>query len=212
MHVNGKICCVTWVDKKPVILLSSHANPLPRDPLHPDTVPRTVCGRKIHVPTSPVHLAYTTWMRGVDVSDQLRGEYSCQVRSHKWWHRLFFFMVDTCRVNSWIIHKSWCKSAGKRPLDHLEFTMKLAEMLMENWGQRRGVYSTFNRRPCVHSLVKTKNRRICRYCHSSTLTNLACPQCGDVSLHLGNCFMKTHFPIRRYESPAPFVLVGACDW
>jgi hypothetical protein len=41
--------------------------------------------------TSPMHYQYTTYMRGVDVADQLRGEYSSQVRTHKWWHRLFFF-------------------------------------------------------------------------------------------------------------------------
>jgi hypothetical protein len=40
--------------------------------------------------TSPMHYQYTTYMRGVDVADQLREEYTCQVRTQKWWHRLFF--------------------------------------------------------------------------------------------------------------------------
>lgn len=74
MHVNGKISCVTWVDRKPVLLLSTHASPISIDPSNQDRVPRrNQRGQKIDVPTSPVHLAYTKWMRGVDVSDQLRG-------------------------------------------------------------------------------------------------------------------------------------------
>jgi hypothetical protein len=207
IHVSGKLSCVVWVDKKPVLLLSTHAKPVSSDPLNPETVPRTIKGRKQNIPTSPVHKEYTTWMRGVDVSDQLRGEYSCQVRSHKWWHRLLFFMIDTCRVNAWIVHKSFSKAAGKRSLEHIDFTMKLAEALMANWGKRRGVTSVYNRRPCVHSLVKTTKRRVCRHCHSSTLTNLSCPQCGDVFFHLGTCFFKAHFPLRRYESSMPSSLL-----
>jgi hypothetical protein len=30
-------------------------------------------------------------MHGVDVANQLRSNYSCQVRTHKWWHRIFYF-------------------------------------------------------------------------------------------------------------------------
>ena len=180
-----------------MLLLSTHANPLSTDSSNPETVPRRVSGVKKDIPTSPVHKAYTQWMRGVDVSDQLRGEYSCQVRSHKWWHRLFFFMIDTTRVNSWIIHKSLSKRVAKRPLEHVDFTLALANALMANWGKRRGVTSAFNRRPCVHSLVKTHLRRVCRQCHGTKLTNLMCPQCGDVYLHLGACFSRAHFPLRR---------------
>lgn len=40
MHSSRKFSCVTWVDKKPVFLLSTHANPLSKDPNNPDIVPR----------------------------------------------------------------------------------------------------------------------------------------------------------------------------
>jgi hypothetical protein len=197
MHRSGNIACVTWVDKKPVLLLSTHANPLSIDPLHPETVPRQQGSQRMQIPTSPILKAYTKWMRGVDVSDQLRGEYSCQVRSHKWWHRLFFFLLDTSRVNSWIIHKSCSRQGGKKALEHVDFTMELAAALMLNWGMRRGTISTFNRRPGVHSLVKGDKRRVCRHCHGKTLTKFFCPQCGDVSMHLGDCFSRCHFPLRK---------------
>lgn len=197
MHSSGKISCVTWVDKKPVLLLSTHASPVSHDSSNPDTVPRTIRGCKIEIPTSPVHKAYTTWMRGVDVSDQLRGEYSCQVRSHKWWHRFFFFLLDTARVNSWIFHKACTRNAGKEALEHVQFTMQLAEALMAPWRQGRGVTSLYNRRPCIHVLVKTKFRRQCKYCNGDTRTNMCCPQCGDVYLHNEPCFLRSHFALRK---------------
>lgn len=142
-----------------------------------------------------MYCTYTTWMPSVDVSDQLWGECSCQVGSHKWWHILLFFMIDMCRVNSWIMHKTFSKMAEKRPLDHVAFTMNLAGAFIANWGKQRRVTSIYNRRPHVHSLVKTEKRWVCKQCHSSTVTNLACPQCGDVFLHLGVGFYKTHFPL-----------------
>ena len=130
-------------------------------------------------------------MRGVDVSDQLRGEYSCQVRSHKWWHRLFFFLLDTAKVNSWIIHKFFAKRDGQKALEHVQFTMDLANALMVEWGRRRGCTSKFNRRPCVHGLVKIDKRRVCRECRSTKLTKFICPQCRDMSLHMGACFFRS---------------------
>lgn len=52
--------------------------------------------------TSPLHTKFTQWMHKVDVSDQLRGVYSCQVRSKKRWHKLFFFLLDKTIVNACI--------------------------------------------------------------------------------------------------------------
>jgi hypothetical protein len=38
------------------------------------------------IPTSPMLIEYTTFMRSVDVADQLQASYSSQSQSHKWWH------------------------------------------------------------------------------------------------------------------------------
>jgi len=83
MHDSRKMCAVMWMDKKPVLLLSTSALPL-SFPCEVVEVPRRGGGQIHKIKTSPVHLEYTTFMRGVDVADQLHGSYSCQVRSHKW--------------------------------------------------------------------------------------------------------------------------------
>jgi hypothetical protein len=89
MHDSHGMATVIWKDKRAVVLLSTHALPIDF-PCQPRTcVPRRNGALWELVGTSPIHHEYTTHMRGVDVADQLRASYSCQTRSHKWWHRIF---------------------------------------------------------------------------------------------------------------------------
>ena len=83
MHTSRKIACVIWKDKKPVILLSTHALPRVTPGLSKVTVPRRNGAIRDNITTSPIHLEYTTHMRGVDVADQLRAAHSTQDRTHK---------------------------------------------------------------------------------------------------------------------------------
>jgi hypothetical protein len=81
MHNSNKIACVMWKDKRPVLLISTHAIPIQAPCIHPKfltSVPRRNGPVRELVHTSPIHLEYTTRMRGVDVVDQLRALYSCQ--------------------------------------------------------------------------------------------------------------------------------------
>lgn len=70
MHISWKICVVTWIGKKPVTLISTSTRPILKEE-EIVTVLRRAGGERIEVSTSPVHLEYTTFMRGVDVADQL---------------------------------------------------------------------------------------------------------------------------------------------
>jgi hypothetical protein len=63
------------------------------------------------IPTSSMHVEYTTPMYGVDVADQLRTSYNIQNRSLKWWHRIFFFLLDMTVVNMFIIYVAACKTS-----------------------------------------------------------------------------------------------------
>jgi hypothetical protein len=87
-----------------------------------DEVPRRNEAVRDNIPTSPILLEYTTFMRGVDVADQLRASYSSITRSHKWWHRVFFALLDITKVNIYIMYLSSCASAPDpvtRPMTHL---------------------------------------------------------------------------------------------
>jgi hypothetical protein len=75
-------------------------------------VPRRNGAVKDMVPTSPMLVEYTTFMRGVDVADQIQASYSSQSCSHKWWYRIFWAMLDITKVNMYIIYfRIVCASA-----------------------------------------------------------------------------------------------------
>jgi hypothetical protein len=93
MHETRGISSIVWKDKRPVLLLSTYAMPIGYPCVKVDTVPHQNGAIREDVMTSPMHLEYTTHMRGIDVADQLRASYSCQTRSHKWWHRVFYFFT-----------------------------------------------------------------------------------------------------------------------
>ena len=67
---------VLWKDNKLVLLLSISAIPISFPYVSVDIVPRrngVVCEA---IPTSSMHVVYTTHMRGIDVADQLQASSS----------------------------------------------------------------------------------------------------------------------------------------
>jgi hypothetical protein len=89
MHESCRMCATIWKDKQPVLLISTHAPPITSGNPMDCTVPRRNGAARPDIPTSPVLKEYTKNMRGVDVADHLRGNYTSLTRTHKWWHRVF---------------------------------------------------------------------------------------------------------------------------
>jgi hypothetical protein len=44
--------------------------------------------------------------------DQCRGYYTCALESHKWWHRILMFVVDSSTYNSFVLYKEDNESLG----------------------------------------------------------------------------------------------------
>jgi hypothetical protein len=82
MHEDRRMCSVMWMDRKPVLMLSTHSLPM-AFPCEIVEVPCRIGAIRKMVKTSPVHKEYMTYMRGVHVAYQLQGNYTSQVRSHK---------------------------------------------------------------------------------------------------------------------------------
>jgi hypothetical protein len=72
MHDSRLMGCVMWKDKCPVLLISTHAYPIGFPCVPRDEVPRWNGAVREKIPTSPMLLEYTTFMRGVDVKCSLR--------------------------------------------------------------------------------------------------------------------------------------------
>ena len=74
---------------------------------------------------------YNCHMDGVDVADQLRGYYSCWLKSMKWWHAILFWMLDTAMCNAYIMHKEGLKGQAAPTKSHLQFQTALAHKLLD---------------------------------------------------------------------------------
>jgi hypothetical protein len=104
MHDSRFISCIMWKDKCPVLLISTHVNPIGFLCMPRDEVPRRNGAMKERIPTFPMLLKYTTFMRGVDVAEQLQASYSLQSRSYKWLHRIFFVLLDITEVKIYVMY------------------------------------------------------------------------------------------------------------
>jgi hypothetical protein len=109
MHGNRGLSCVMWKDKCPVLLIFTHALPVGFPCIPVDKVPRRNGSMRDMDPTSSMLVEYTTFMRSVDVADQIRALYSSQCHSHKWWHRIFWAILDITEVNMYIMYLHACK-------------------------------------------------------------------------------------------------------
>ncbi|XP_039288737.1 piggyBac transposable element-derived protein 3-like [Nilaparvata lugens] len=67
-------------------------------------------GTKKNVPCPTVVADYNKYMGGVDQADRYRVLYGVNRKSKKWWHRIFFGLIDIAFVNAFIIT---CEMHGK---------------------------------------------------------------------------------------------------
>jgi len=69
-------------------------------------------------------------MRGVDVTDHLRGNYSSQLHCHKWWIKLFHFVIDQTMVNAYVTWVKEMEDLGLRIMSHLAFKIVVGKHLV----------------------------------------------------------------------------------
>src|ERR1700733_15098949 len=59
-------------------------------------------------------------MNGIDTASQLRTAFTCyRLRNCKWWKSLFYWLLDTCKANAYLIWKAKNESSNHR--DHTKF-------------------------------------------------------------------------------------------
>jgi hypothetical protein len=195
MHESRRMSSIIWKDKRPVLLLSTHAPPIQFPWEFPVViVPRRNGADREHIQTSPVHLEYTTHMRGVDVADQLRASYCSQNRSHKWWHRVFLFLVDMSIVNMFIIYVDECKNdeTPRRPMTHMQFRMELCKSLLRNWRGKNHEEARPSNGYCYPTTSEL--RGVCVVCNDGvTRPYTYCRNCGRryMCFYKG-CFQQYH--------------------
>ena len=63
---------------------------------------------------------YNKFMGAVDQHGALRGSASCSQMSMKWWHTLFWWMLDAAMVNAYCVYAFAEKKAGARSVMHFQ--------------------------------------------------------------------------------------------
>jgi hypothetical protein len=164
-------------------------------------VPRRNGAVKENIPTSHVLLEYTTFMRGVDVANQLHASYSSQTRSHKWWHRVFWALLDVTEVNMYIMYLDRYKQGPNlvtHPMTHLKFKNTLCKALLVGWGRRNEVSNeTLTHRPSIHMPSHSSIKRLCIHCKIHT-PHTYCYKCGfKFMCWKEGCFQEVHERLAR---------------
>jgi hypothetical protein len=127
---DGKVECLVWKDTKAVILINTICNPTTTT-----TVKRKgKDGQTSRIPCPESVKLYNQHMGGVDLADARRKTYSCSRRSKKWWHRLFYYLVDVSVVNVYILlaESPHCAKRTQK-----EFILELSEQLLAVFNSRK---------------------------------------------------------------------------
>jgi hypothetical protein len=100
------VSVVAWKDNKPVLAATNFIDPEPVTRVNrkskDGTIQQITCPELINI--------YNMNMNCVDHFGQLKSLYEINRKSKKWWHRIFFFFLDTAVVNAFILHKQFADS------------------------------------------------------------------------------------------------------
>lgn len=174
MHRSRKIVAITWIDSKPVWLLSTAVNPI--DPAY--VAPQWVCRKQVDFPMSPIFLQYQSNMRGVNVVDQYRHYYTMALQSQKSWHRCFTFVIDSSILNALILY--WEDATNRGLALYLQHFWHyiLAQKLVAPFVHMnipRGPFRNLGRRGFHYSKRHPETRRQCEVC--GRRTRMFCASC-----------------------------------
>ena len=149
-------------------------------------------------------LLYNKGMGGVDRSDQRASTYQC-VRKHvKWYKKLFFYVLDMCVLDSYLVHRE----LGGAKFTLLAYRSKLISELIDSSSLpaycRRGRPSSLDNSTCLlgrhfpeelpPTQCQEKPRRRCTVCTakgSRKDTRYQCDKCQH-ALCIHPCFCEYH--------------------
>ena len=120
----GDEMVLLWRDKRNVLMVSNYYDNTMEE------VSRKTAATTEKFLKPKLIVEYTKNMGGVDTSDHYYASYSFLRKSVKWWRKMFFWMLETAIVNSYIGYKETSEREGKRPQSHLQFRRALLVQLV----------------------------------------------------------------------------------
>lgn len=198
------LAALKWMDRRTVLFLGNY-----HDPSIMEVVSRKQKnGNTEEIPCPVMVKHYNKHMGYVDRFDMLKSIYEIDRKAHKWWHRIFFYFVDVCVVNAFILFQN---RSDSRCITLKQFRVSVARGLIGAVNsiskKRRSAEQAPNK---YKKIIPTEVRHdraahmplrcgSLRCAHCSTAkhvhrTTWKCSTC-DVGLCLNkerNCFFKFH--------------------
>lgn len=206
---DGNLALAVWQDTKPVSALSTNW-----DPAEVMKVKRKKKdGTNIEVNCPTLIHQYNQYMGGVDRGDQFRRYYELRMKSRKFYKYIFWFLVEVCMLNSYIIYQ-FSPSIGKPLIHFKDFRVQLAKLLIGNFNGRkkrgrpvRILPAPTPKKPnLAHFPTKTTKGR-CAHCPKTGKrkeTTWFCAGCNLRLCHTGakdtDCFANYHVNIGIYDA------------
>ena len=146
---NSDIIITKWVDNKTLHLISNYVSIEPMESIQRWSKYEK---RKVQVPCPQIVVAYNKAMGGVDLADMLISFYRIPVKTHRWYIKTFWHLVDIAKVNDWLLCRRHCDQIGipkRSRMTLLNFTKELSEALIH---ARQPVKTPSRGRPTKRSL------------------------------------------------------------
>ncbi|KAK2716905.1 hypothetical protein QYM36_007150 [Artemia franciscana] len=155
-------------------------------------------------------------MGGVDLADMPIELYCSNLKTRKWYMRIFYYVLDSAVVNAWLIYRRHCWQSNDQPMPLLKFKTSIACSLgypdtpRRRPGRPLSLESEGNPPqtiPTQPTLTPTdvrhdgynhfpefgKDQERCQICQKKT--KILCSECLGIALCLvpeRNCFLSYH--------------------
>lgn len=132
----GALCFIAWFAKRPVHILTNCYLPTSTEEIGQVLHWFSEGGKKIQklISRPPAVKWYNLFMGAVDLFDQLRSYVRLDLRCNKFWHPMFWFIVEAALVNAYVLYKATRQAEGL-PLEytHVQFRKSIALALASEW-------------------------------------------------------------------------------
>lgn len=170
-----------------VHLISTNAYPAGEG----DTLRRNRGGERVEVSRPPPVENYHHFMGGVDRNNQLSAKTPVGRPAKKWWKYIFFFVINLCITNAFIVYKESSVRPREKKYTLLDFRVDVAKELIGQFSRRK-------RHSCVpqpdqsHRLVRIVGaKRRCRWCSKQQIRRETVYGFNSCNIHLckNDCFV-----------------------
>ena len=132
---DSNTIAIKWYDNKIVHLLSNYAGIEPTD----------LCKEWDRRVTHTVEVArpfavneYNKFIGGVDLADMLIELYHIDLKSRKWYTRIFFYLLDMSIVNAWLLYRRVQSVKNVKSISLFDFKEDVSYSLMTSTQAKRG--------------------------------------------------------------------------